>query len=507
MTSFDSIPDIKSQHDSEPPAYSESVVLYPTTADVSERYSQAYPLVESIEFTIPAGLHAGLPDLPLPEDVDEEGKVVKYELCAPPVQWVQHPHPEGATYFINNLINVVTDSNILRADIFGVFMEGVGQVQSLAANLDIKISASVELYVRAELGKENKCHYYLVNHQARTEFWLNDNDLVDLGFSRVVSRPHLRYVLEEHYWTHVEYFPHNPIPIHLIRELVSILRHGQLDHETSRSSTFPFDAAQCKSFIKLLSVDEQETRSPYFTCMAARLWTSISKHRFDNMYGEEFARLDRRTRRREPNSEGEPCYMRLASTLLLDHNRAITAKIDDLYIDETTYTMHWRNFLETMNGSWRNHRLESTVLLIASAILVSHPRGILDYYVGLAAIACSALALVASVMMLNMFQEKLQLVAIEAVAYLSEQKHSKLGFQPLALLMSVPKALTSYSFAIFLTQIFSFIIASTGAPLLLSIIIVFMPHAAALVFFTAKFVATLSLDLWRRRRREYGCPV
>lgn len=108
---------------------------------------------------------------------------------SPPSPWVQYLHPEGATYFVNSLISVVTDSNILKADIYGAVMEGVGLVQNIATNLQAKITAGTELYIRAD--EPDSCHYYLVNHDTRVEFWLNANELSELGFSRVVSMAHL----------------------------------------------------------------------------------------------------------------------------------------------------------------------------------------------------------------------------------------------------------------------------------------------------------------------------
>ena len=98
--------------------------------------------------------------------------------------------------------------------------------------------------------------------------------------------------------------------------------------------------------------------------MAARLWTSISKHRFDNMYGEEFARLDRHTRRRDEIVDREPLYMKAASTLVFDYSKRITKKLDDLYVDETTYTMHWRKFIQDMYDTWRDLRFVSTCFLM-----------------------------------------------------------------------------------------------------------------------------------------------
>lgn len=123
------------------------------------------------------------------------------------------------------------------------------------------------------------------------------------------------YALQEHYWTHVEFFPYRPIAEPARQEFVACLRHGQLgmssagnkwadidlvrsDQMTSLSSTFPYTADQCEKFLKLVAVSgretgsasqtifsliflsEQEAKNPHMTCVAARLMGNISKSRF-----------------------------------------------------------------------------------------------------------------------------------------------------------------------------------------------------------------------------------
>ena len=109
---------------------------------------------------------------------------------------------------------------------------------------------------------------------------------------------------------------------------------------------------------------DDETQTLFYTSMAARIWSSICKHRFDNMYGEEFARLDRGTRRRVELKDYSPFYMKVVSALVLGHNKAVAKKLDDIYVDDTAYTMHWRSFIGSMYDSWRDSRLMSICLLM-----------------------------------------------------------------------------------------------------------------------------------------------
>lgn len=93
------------------------------------------------------------------------------------------------------------------------------------------------------------------------------------------------------------------------------------------------------------------------------------------------------------------------------------------------------------------------------------------------------------------------------VSFLSYEKHGELGFQPLGLLMSIPKAFTTWSIVLFITQVFSIIVESTGAPLFYTFVIVFGTLALVALVITVKFLAATLLDIWRRRRRQYGSPV
>lgn len=73
--------------------------------------------------------------------------------------------------------------------------------------------------------------------------------------------------------------------------------------------------------------------------------------------------------------------------------------------------------------------------------------------------------------------------------------------------MSTPWAFATWSLVFLVTQIFSIIVESTGVPPLYNIIIVFGALALILVMITVRLLAATLLDIWRRRRRQYGSPV
>ena len=142
-----------------------------------------------MSLTIPVGLYAKLAfPVEYPNESGEKNASTAY-ILSPPRSWTQHLHPEGSTYFVNSLINVITDSNIRKPDVYATLMEGISVVQGLATSAQATLSAATELYIRADEPKT--CHYYLVNHDTQAEFWLNENEFDELGFCRVVSMAHL----------------------------------------------------------------------------------------------------------------------------------------------------------------------------------------------------------------------------------------------------------------------------------------------------------------------------
>lgn len=128
------------------------------------------------------------------------------------------------------------------------------------------------------------------------------------------------------------------------------------------------------------------SRQCYLPNPLARIWSSlgtsrgrpgqyldliicVAKHRFDNLHGEQCARLDRDHRVREQLVEANTFLTRVASSLVFGFNKPISSEINGLYVDGIVYTMHWRDFMRRMNESWRDSRLMvRTMILIAQQV-------------------------------------------------------------------------------------------------------------------------------------------
>lgn len=177
--------------------------------------------------------------------------------------WVRHTHPEGAIYYHNAILNIVTDSQMECRSIFDKVTAAAKAVDQLASNYQGKLPHSSELYITAGDDSDSPCGYYLVDHDTQTEFWLGNVNTADMGFQQISSLSHLselsippikisgktnhtgatEHALQEQYWTHIEYFPHQPVSQELRGELAAVLRHGQLGmwkrgNETNQTFTW-----------------------------------------------------------------------------------------------------------------------------------------------------------------------------------------------------------------------------------------------------------------------------
>ena len=143
--------------------------------------------VKPIVFSISPGLHSSFTS----SADDDETRVAP--VAPPPIRlpsgWVKHLHPEGAAYYVNSLLSLVTDSSIFRPEIFASLMKAHGIVQTLATHHGFTFTPDTDLYIRCDEPKT--CYYYLVDHDRQVEFWLNELATDELNFHRAISTEHL----------------------------------------------------------------------------------------------------------------------------------------------------------------------------------------------------------------------------------------------------------------------------------------------------------------------------
>jgi len=97
---------------------------------------------------------------------------------------------------------------------------------------------------------------------------------------------------------------------------------------------------------------------------------------------------------------------------------------------------------------------------------------------------CSLASIVSGVVLYSQHQEVSQGCAGEGYTYLTERRHEVYGFQYLALIFSLPKAMFFWSIALFVPQVFFILYASIG-----------IIGVSALVFISSWFALVLQYKL------------
>lgn len=107
-----------------------------------------------------------------------------------------HVNPEGAKYYVNAFINVVTDTAIHSAHLYDCVLRGIRECNDLAKQAQITLPQQSELFIQVPDGetvseKNCSCNYYLVDHDTQTEFWLHSIEPRDMGIVHVSSESQL----------------------------------------------------------------------------------------------------------------------------------------------------------------------------------------------------------------------------------------------------------------------------------------------------------------------------
>jgi len=407
-----------------------TIALNPTTAVRNNRYDRKSAVLWSSSLVIHQGTHTSVCQ-PRPAFV--------------PTHWTMYIHPEGAVFYVSTRedITIVTDAPIGDAATLEKVNAGIDKFWVAISSRASKLPKNTELYICANRD-DYACGYYLVDHDAQVEFWLEDVDMSTMGIPQVSSEAHIKYVLQEHYWIHTEYFPHRPVPVYLRIELVDIIRHGRADHMTSDNSTFPYSAEQCAEFTQLINVNAEETTT-YMTCLTARIWAMIARHRYDNFYGEQHARLCRDQSVLEMPEVGTTSAMRLGSALLFNFPKALRKELELLYVDKIVYAIHWRGFVRSMTAGWRDDVMMCLGLLLTNAALMGFVKDTPSMTSGLASMVLALGGVLSGCTLQHAYASAEKVNAASVAIYLRDIEHRRSGFEPLAAVLSIPKALTLWS--------------------------------------------------------------
>ncbi|EPQ52246.1 hypothetical protein GLOTRDRAFT_80492 [Gloeophyllum trabeum ATCC 11539] len=401
------------------------------TAVSTVRYS-CRTLVRSTHHTMSAGYNSLVPDYL-------------------PIGWLSYVNPEGQTYYASTVpFRVVTEERLNIPEVRDKICKWAMYFGELMKEREIQTVDSVELYL--ELSHEG-CSYYLVDHRTRTEFWLEELSTEALDLPAADCPAHLRYVLEEHYWTHVEHFPMHlgGIPRSIVDDLISIFVQGSIDQLTSNCSPFPYCPDECRKFIKLLRVSNgtQVIRDGNIIFTAARLWSVISGYRFQTHYGEEQPKFSRE-QSAFAASRPRRALTRALSLALWRLPEAYISKLDNIYADNLVYTNHWRAFMSKNLDDWKTTTTWALAFLITDMLSMMNTSSRLP--LGSLSVLLCVGSILSSLALSFYHQDQPEAVSAEAAVYLDNVQSERWGFDLIGTMYSLPKALFAWSLVLFTVQ-------------------------------------------------------
>ncbi|TCD60226.1 hypothetical protein EIP91_010534 [Steccherinum ochraceum] len=412
-------------------------VLYPSLASATGRYDKEDRVVPRHQI-ISMGLF-GIGDSPNPRYL--------------PHLWNEHVHPEGNVYFVRNSVpKIVTELNVYNESVRDMVTTWLDQNEdSLTSH---NFSPSVEL-VLGSSDNYDSVWYYLVDHARRAHFWFEDVSTEQLGLRATVSEAHLRHVLEEEYWKHVEYFPsHELIGFDpRVDDLFDVLLHGRVDQRSSPVSTIPFQHGDLADFTDILKTAQDTGRlhSPYIRWIIARLWSPFCTQKANIHYAEETCRLSRDQSIIDLHTPPERRRFALASAMTFGAARRYQRDLGRLYVDEIAYLADWRKFFASCHREWMLCVALSFALLLCSLVSFISPYSI-QALIMLSIVLCNA-SILSGVALLIRHQDDPTSSSVEdAVTYLDQAKKPESGFENRALVLSLPRACLLWALGTFSTH-------------------------------------------------------
>ncbi|KAF8173238.1 hypothetical protein K438DRAFT_2023553 [Mycena galopus ATCC 62051] len=327
--------------------------LRPVTSSATRRYENK-ALVEPIVMEISAGSFTTFRE-------PEPGYLAPL--------WSAHVHPEGQLYFFRaGPLRVLTEAYLYRPEVFEIVCSWIEHIECLLSDVKVTISENVELFV--ELDGPN-CAYYFVDHATCAQFWLENCDTDSLGLPTVTSTSQLKIVLEELYWVHVEHFPMHlqSLPSQKLEEIIAIFSHGLCDQMTSRVSTFPYPAQDCKIFVEILQGCRGNMDNGHTTWIIARLWSVIDNNKCLTFYGEEHSRLSRNQSVLWDPEQKHPWVSIITDCLTFHTSNAHRACLDDIFVDHMVYADRWAQLIGDFLKQWRASGSGAFAGLVTPALL------------------------------------------------------------------------------------------------------------------------------------------
>ncbi|KAF8269466.1 hypothetical protein EI94DRAFT_950737 [Lactarius quietus] len=361
--------------------------------------------------------------------------------------WTISAHPEGNRYAHRKAqagMTLVTEARVVDPGVSDQMNSWIAIICDMITEENVHLRETTHLFL--EIHEDSgTCNYYFADHVLRTVFWLHTLDTISVGLPDSFSSGHLQHSLEENYWIHVEQFPEtaSQYSAMALNELNAIFLHARADALTSETLTFPYTANQCDDFIELLQrINVENASSPYVVTYVARLWATVANHRFFTHFGEAHCQLS-------------PDEARFKSDQFVVPSRrpeCVSEMVEDL----------------KQTRSWILALLSASI----PTIQMTHFNGLVK-----ASLFLCAFDLVVISLLLLQQQRLVSTDTSTSVPYLKD-RNTVYGFQPTAIVHSLPQALFVWALLLFSMQGFWMVFADLPLIVILSTL---LPVAAILV--------------------------
>jgi len=218
----------------------------------------------------------------------------------------------------------------------------------------------------------------------------------------------------------------------------------------------------------------------------------MARHKIDTFYGEQYARISREQRRLGNHERKTNMIICALDAVLFRVPGCLNDQLSDLHVDGIVYTLHWRRFIASRLNEWRDFVLCTTGTLIATFTGLVYQSDGPSQCVGLIGTILAATGMLSGGMLLQKYSGMQEQHAADVIDHVQDLNHPKWGYQPTALLFSLPRAMQTWALFSLFVQIVLMVVPPeilaatyTGAA------------AIVLVIGTLSAVYAVSLRVWK----------
>ncbi|KAI9458588.1 hypothetical protein BJY52DRAFT_412811 [Lactarius psammicola] len=373
-------------------------------------------------------------------------------------------------------ITIVTEANISETGVSDQLNAWLAVIRNTINEEHVHLRDSSDLFL--EINQDaGTCNYYFADHGLRTVFWLHTLNTIGVGLSPSCSRSCLQYSLEENYWIHVELFPGtaSKYSAKALNELQVVFSHARADAPTLKTLTFPYTAKECGEFVDLLERSKDRVSSPYVITDVARLWAAVANYRSFIHFGDgpKHCQLSSNQSILEaPKSRWGLILAIISKTLLFGIPDHYEMRLKSFWVDQLVDASRWRE-----DASATVEDLKQTMSWILALLGASMPTMQMSSSSGSIKASLFICILDLAVVSFLLQRQRINTNTPTSVAYLKHWSTSY-GFQPIAIIHSLPQALFVWALLLFSMQGFWMVFADLPlTPLLCTL----LPVAAILV--------------------------